>query len=218
MAGKLKPIPHKCTLSHLLIPLIRDSDKYREGKNIRKQKDYRKQISLHQFLSTKLFIFTVTACGLGLLPFAPGTWGTVLGAVIHVAIVHTLPLPYQLAALVSIFLFTCILCYLLTPWSQRYWNSNDPGRFVLDEVAGYLLVPILFHHGLLWQTVLWGFLFFRFFDIIKLPPARQIDNKTTSAWGILLDDLVSSLYAVIALYIVMWISRVLDLEQWLIKS
>jgi phosphatidylglycerophosphatase A len=98
-----------------------------------------------------------------------------------------------------------VLHCVLTPWAQSYWQEQDPKHFVLDEVAGYLLVPILFHQGQLWQIALSGYLCFRILDIIKVPPARQIDRKLHGAAGILLDDLVSAGYAVLILYLLWWL-------------
>ena len=76
---------------------------------------------------------------------------------------------------------------------------------MLDEVAGYLVVPILFRGGELWQVALVGFLLFRIFDIIKIPPARQIDQNMHGSWGIILDDLISGAYAAAALYGLVWL-------------
>ena len=164
----------------------------------------------------KLFVFLGSAFGLGLLPVAPGTWGALLGVAIHVFTVLLLPgLFYQTIVLVAVLLLVSIGNHLLTPWAVQFWNKKDPGNFVLDEVAGYLLIPIIFHHGRLWQVALWGFLIFRIFDIIKLPIARQIDRKGTSAWAILLDDLVSAVYTVLALYLLMWLGESLKIE-WLL--
>lgn len=73
---------------------------------------------------------------------------------------------------------------------------------MLDEVAGYLIVPLLVHTGPLWTTAVLGFLVFRIFDIIKLPGARYIDRNWHGAWGILLDDIVSGLYAAGLVWIV----------------
>ena len=93
----------------------------------------------------------------------------------------------------------------ITPWAVAYWKDEDPGNFVLDEVAGYLVVPILFRGGDLYQVALWGFLLFRVFDIVKIPPARQIDQNLHGPWGIVLDDLVSGAYAALALYALSWL-------------
>jgi phosphatidylglycerophosphatase A len=165
----------------------------------------------------KLFVFLGSAFGLGLLPIAPGSWAALLGVIIHVIAVLLLPTTlYHTVVLIFVLFLVSIGNHLLTPWAVRYWNKKDPGNFVLDEVAGYLLVPILFHHGTLWQVALWGFLIFRIFDIIKLPIARQIDQNVTGSWGILLDDLVSAAYTVCALYCLMWLGESLQIDWFLI--
>lgn len=164
-----------------------------------------------------LYIVIGSALGLGLAPIAPGTFGALLGVIFHALVVFLLPVHYQVIALMGIFVLVCAANNLLTPWAEAYWQAEDPGNFVLDEVAGYLLVPILFHKGEFWQIALWGFLLFRIFDIIKFPPARQVDQQLHGAWGILLDDLVSSVYVVFVLYVMWWLGPKIGLEQWLIS-
>lgn len=165
----------------------------------------------------RLYVLLGSAFGLGLCPFAPGSCGALLGVLIHIVVAVLLPIEMRTVVLVFSFLLICVANHMLTPWATAYWRSKDPSHFVLDEVAGYLLVPILFHHGKLWQIVLWGFLFFRILDIIKVPPARQIDRNMSGAWGILLDDLVSACYAVLSLYILMWIGHQIGLDKALIS-
>jgi len=143
-----------------------------------------------------------SALGLGLSPIAPGTFGALLGVMIHGLTVCYLPLRLQFPALLSAFVLVCAANHLLTPWAEEYWQCHDPGHFVLDEVAGYLLIPILFRYGQWWKVALWGFVLFRIFDIFKLiPPARYIDRNIQGSWGILLDDLVSAAYAAGLLHI-----------------
>lgn len=148
-----------------------------------------------------------SAFGLGLSPFFPGTCGTLAGVLAHVLIAWFLPADMQVPALVAVLVLVCAANHLLTPWAQDHWQSRDPKHFVLDEVAGYLIVPILFHpYGELWKVVLWGFLLFRILDIFKLiPPAKQIDQNMHGPWGILLDDLVSGGYAALIMYVVYWV-------------
>lgn len=173
---------------------------------------------IHQTpLKNYLYLAIGTALGLGLSPIAPGTCGTLLGVLLHVLIVLFLPATFQLTTIVFVFILVCIANNLLTPWAEAYWQSEDPGHFVLDEVAGYLLVPILFRQGQLWQVALWGFLLFRLFDIMKIPPAKQVDQSIHGAWGILLDDLVSAVYAVLVMYLLWWIGPKIGLENWLIS-
>lgn len=162
-------------------------------------------------------IILASAFGLGLSPFAPGTCAALLGVGIHVTIMLGATQTLQQPIIITAFIVVCIGNHLLTPWAQAFWGSKDPRHFVLDEVAGYLLVPILFHHGQLWQVALWGFIGFRVLDVIKPPPARQIDRRGTGAWGILMDDIIAAIYAVGGLHALRWIGPRVGYEQWLIS-
>ncbi len=146
-----------------------------------------------------------SAFGLGLAPIAPGSFGALLGVGFHILVALYLPLGAQIPALVVGLLLVSAANNWLTPWAVDYWKDEDPGHFVLDEVAGYLVVPILFRGGTLFEVALWGFLLFRIFDIVKIPPARQIDRHWHGKWGILLDDIVSGTYAALALYALAWL-------------
>jgi phosphatidylglycerophosphatase A len=170
-----------------------------------------------QSFRTVLKIAIGTGFGLGYFPIAPGSWAALLGVAFHVATALYVPDIWQTPLLIGAFLAVSAANHILTPWAETYWQCKDPGKFVLDEIAGYLIVPILFHHGRLWQVALWGFLFFRVFDVIKIPPARQIDRQMEGSWGILLDDVVSACYAVLAMYGLMWAGVQFGAEAWLIQ-
>ena len=152
-----------------------------------------------------LCLFIGTAFGLGLSPVMPGSFGALLGVVFHVSIVLFLPSDYHLPLLIVVFLSVCTANHILFPWAKEYWHNPDSEHFVLDEAAGYLFVPILFRQGELWPVVIWGFILFRFFDMIKMPIARQIDQKMHNAWGVILDDIVSAIYAVVTMFILSWV-------------
>ena len=145
-----------------------------------------------------------TSFGLGLAPIAPGSFGALVGVAYHVGVVLWLDASWHVPMLVLGLALVAAANHFLTPWAVGYWNNDDPGNFVLDEVAGYLVVPILFRGGELWQVALVGFLLFRIFDIVKIPPAKQIDRDMHGSWGIILDDLVSGAYAALALYGLVW--------------
>ncbi len=150
----------------------------------------------------KFKVFLASAFGLGLSPIAPGTCGALLGVAGHVLIAKLLPVESQVLALSCFFVIVCVAHFSLTPWAVNYWKCKDPQHFVLDEVAGYLMVPIFYRGGSLWYAVVVGFTLFRVFDIVKLPIARQIDRRMHGAWGILLDDLVSAGYAILCLVLI----------------
>ena len=160
--------------------------------------------------SDRCRLIFASAFGLGLMPIAPGSFGALLGVAIHLAVVWLLPANWQWLVLAACFAAVCATHFWLTPWAQKYWNNSDPGQFVLDEVAGYMLVPLLVTTGPLWVIVSAGFLLFRIIDIIKVPPARQIDRNWHGAWGVLLDDIVSGLYAAGLVWIIV---LVMDLKN-----
>ncbi|MBF0232174.1 MAG: phosphatidylglycerophosphatase A [Desulfamplus sp.] len=159
--------------------------------------------SINHSNTTKIIIGS--AFGLGLIPIMPGTFGALLGVIVHLLIIFFLPIKLQYVCLIIFFLMVCIANHVLTPWAVDYWKSKDPKQFVLDEVAGYLVVPMLFQGSNLLTSVLLGFVLFRVYDIIKLPIARQIDRNLHGPFGILLDDIVSGIYASITLYILLWL-------------
>ena len=147
-----------------------------------------------------LYIAIGSSFGLGLSPIGPGTFGALVGVAYHVAVVKLLEPSWHVPALILGLALVSWANHVLTPFAVAHWKSEDPANFVLDEVAGYLVVPILFPGGELWQVVVLGFFLFRALDIIKIPPARQIDRDMHGSWGILLDDLVSGAYAAAILH------------------
>ena len=76
---------------------------------------------------------------------------------------------------------------------------------MLDEVAGYLIIPLLLGPGRTTMIATSGFVLFRVFDIIKLPGARYVDRNWHGAWGVLLDDIIAGLYAVAVLGAPIWL-------------
>jgi phosphatidylglycerophosphatase A len=141
-----------------------------------------------------------SAFGLGLSPIAPGSFGALVGVAYAIGVFLLLPQAARPWAIALALLLVCVANHVLTPWAVAYWKDEDPKHFVLDEVAGYLVVPLLMPRGSLWEVAFWGFLLFRIFDIVKIPPARQIDRDLHGSWGILLDDIVSGGYAALAIY------------------
>ena len=146
-------------------------------------------------------LFVASAGWLGLAPIAPGSFGALLGVAIHLVIWSLFASSLVRTVLVgSALLLVSWAHFAVTGWAIAYWRDKDPKNFVLDEVAGYLVVPLLHPQGSIVFVVVAGFLLFRVLDIIKLPPARQIDRDWVGAWGILLDDIVSGVYAVVVVY------------------
>jgi phosphatidylglycerophosphatase A len=141
-----------------------------------------------------------TAFGLGYLPAAPGTWGTLPAVAIFLAVAALVKQPWQAAVLGGLLLAVSAAAVVLGNWAQGLFDGQDPRRakdprwFVLDEVAGFFLTVLLFPFGRLLERTVLAFLATRIMDIVKIPPARQLESLP-GGWGILLDDLAASLYA-----------------------
>jgi phosphatidylglycerophosphatase A len=145
--------------------------------------------------TVKLFIGS--GLGSGYIPVAPGTMGS---------IVSLLPiyfiLQYNIFYLIPAFV---IVTSLLTLWvskaCEEEWGE-DPGTLVMDEWAGQALAfgGLLFTEDIITNLVYLGigFLFFRFFDILKPLGINKL-QKYHGGWGILLDDLLAGFYALICL-------------------
>lgn len=124
-----------------------------------------------------------SAFGLGLLPKAPGTFGTLAG----VALAWVLPSDL---AVVACAVGLTVAALPLVRVAER--ESEDPGWFVLDEVAGYLVAVAFVPRS--WTVLAAAFVLFRVFDIWKPWPVRAAE-RVRGGWGVMLDDLVAGLYA-----------------------
>ncbi len=140
-----------------------------------------------------------TGLGLGLAPKAPGTFGTLLGIPL-VLLLAGRPWPVYLAVTLGLLL----LGWWAAARAERDLGRHDAPEVVIDEVVGYLVTLFLFPAQPL--HLLLGFVFFRFFDIVKPWPVRWADRKVGGAWGVMLDDLLAGVYAWLALALV---------NQWL---
>ena len=141
-----------------------------------------------------------TFFGLGRAPFAPGTFGT-LGGVAVAAL--ALALPSGPAAHVTLALIAACLFFtgIALGNEAEKRGRKDPGEFVWDEVAGYLVT--LIGHDLHARPVLVlgaAFVAFRAFDILKPWPVSACD-RMGGGLGIMLDDIVAGLYANVSLWV-----------------
>jgi len=126
--------------------------------------------------------------GLGLMPFAPGTWGSLLA----IPLWWFLPTIGTLSLVIGMGIFA-----LAATWvcgiSARRLGVHDHGGIVLDEVFGMLLVLLVTPREPAW--ILASFLLFRLFDIWKPWPIRDLDHSVRGGTGIMLDDVLAAAYA-----------------------
>jgi phosphatidylglycerophosphatase A len=137
--------------------------------------------------------------GAGLVRFAPGTMGTLM-AVPFALLLAQLPLPAYGAALVAAFAAGLWFCGS----ASRALGREDPGGIVWDEMVGFWLTVALLPPA--WGWWLAAFVLFRFFDIVKPWPVRLAERRFAGGLGIMLDDIVAALYAMLVLAALQWVA------------
>lgn len=130
--------------------------------------------------------------GTGTAPFAPGTFGTLLGIPVYL-VMQPLSLPIYLAACAVLFLVGVVLCHI----TARDLNVHDHPGIVFDEIVGYAVTMIGAPQG--WPWIVAGFLLFRLFDIWKPWPVRIADRRIGGGFGIMFDDLLAAVYAALVM-------------------
>ena len=147
--------------------------------------------------SDRVVLFFATWFGTGIIPFAPGTWGSLAA------------LPFAAGAYSLGFFFSCLSLALMVmlsiPVSERaskIMNREDPPSVVIDEVAGIFVA--LFLIPVSWTSIISGFVLFRVLDILKPFPAGLIDKKVKGGTGIVLDDVVAGIYANVCLRLILF--------------
>jgi phosphatidylglycerophosphatase A len=142
----------------------------------------------------RLALFVCRLGVAGLSPRAPGTCGTALAAVI--APWCFLPLSYFWRGVVLLAIF--FLGALAATRAERVLGVKDPGQVVIDELLGLWLVLWPFARPS-WKMMLAAFVLVRLFDIAKFPPVRASENWLPDGYGVMLDDVLAGVQALLAL-------------------
>jgi phosphatidylglycerophosphatase A len=141
---------------------------------------------------------TATAFGVGLLPVAPGTWGSVVG----VAVAEGAFAAGGLWALAAVAAGASAFGAVATEAVLRVRGETDPPAVVVDEVAGQALALLLVHAwgphspgaALRWGLVTAAFAGFRLLDIFKPGPIARAE-RLAGGFGVMADDLLAGLIA-----------------------
>lgn len=151
--------------------------------------------------------FLAFGLGSGLITPAPGTWGTLLGVLLYLpfnAYLQQTLLGYALLAA------TFALGIYLCGKTAQDLGVHDHGGIVWDEFVGVWLALIAMPDAI---TQRWGllisafvaFVLFRLFDILKPPPIRWLDKHAPGGFGIMIDDILAAVFALIALWIAAYV-------------
>ncbi len=156
--------------------------------------------------TTDRLAFAISTCGVGLLPFAPGTFGALIGVAIFYGLFvacKAAPQYFQAAVILA-----SIVVSALGLWAsnrgEKIFGEKDAQRIVVDEVAGQLISFTLIAPLLVAElsnptvVIILGFLLFRAFDIFKPYPIKQL-QVLPAGLGVMFDDIVAGIYAAVVL-------------------
>ncbi len=135
--------------------------------------------------SSVFYKIIATVFFIGYFPIAPGT---VASAFAMIFIGLTKPSD---TLIIYILIISFFLGILASKKVEEKAKKKDPSYIVIDEFAGYCTSVIFLPVN--WYTLIACFVFFRFFDIIKPTPIRQIERKLSGGIGIMMDDIIAGL-------------------------
>ncbi|TMM44915.1 phosphatidylglycerophosphatase A family protein [Colwellia ponticola] len=139
--------------------------------------------------------FLALGFGSGLAPKAPGTFGTLAAVPLFLLMSGLTPLIYALVVIV-----VCVAGVYICGKAASDVGVHDHGAIVWDEFAGFFIT--MFMVPVSWQSVLVGFILFRVFDIAKPWPISIADKKLTGGFGIMFDDVLAGLFALIIMHLI----------------
>ena len=141
--------------------------------------------------------FLAFGFGSGAIPFAPGTFGTLVAIPIYL-LMWKLELWLYITIVILLFTVGVGICHK----TSRDIGVHDHSGIVWDEIVGFLIVMIAVPRYWLWIVV--GFLLFRLFDIWKPWPIKWLDKKVTGGFGVMIDDVLAGVYAWIVLQVIIY--------------
>jgi phosphatidylglycerophosphatase A len=146
-------------------------------------------------------LFLATGFFIGTVPFAPGTFGSVIG----------LPICFLISRLDILPSIICTVLFILFAiWvaaaAEKVLKKKDAGEIVIDEIAGLIVTFIGLPFTL--KIVIAGFIIFRTFDILKPFPIRFLEKKVAGGSGVVLDDVLAGLYGNLILRFAIYITGI----------
>ena len=141
--------------------------------------------------------------GTGCAPKMPGTIGTLVGILFYFPLVSLSSAypswPVYIGVTIALFLLGIWLCDV----TANHLGVHDHGGIVWDEIVGFLITMTMVPFD--WRFILLGFVLFRLFDIWKPWPISWLDNRVSGGLGIMLDDVLAGIYALIMLQLIVYL-------------
>ena len=146
-------------------------------------------------------LLIATGFGVGLIPFAPGTFGSAVGLCLYIFLAH-----FTQETIINGVLVYCMLLAIslfVVHQSIKQLGNKDHQEIVIDEILAMMLVAHFIPPDPKWA--IGGFVLFRFFDIVKPFPIRQIEVSQNNAFGIIIDDQIAAGYSIIVILIMKYL-------------
>ena len=140
--------------------------------------------------------FVACGFGVGLIRFAPGTFGTLLALPLYWYGLRRYAAGDALLILAALFAIGVWACSI----TGRDLGAADHGAMVWDEVVAFLLVLLVAPQEPSWQAA--AFVLFRVFDIVKPSPIREFERRVKGGFGVMADDILAAGYTLLAIAIV----------------
>ena len=141
----------------------------------------------------KPYEFIASLGGIGLIPLAPGTFGSIFAWFVFVIMSHFVDMLIYTIAIVFIAIWVC-------EKASVNLIQKDHKSIVIDELAGMwvALVPVIYFASDQFERIIYACLalvFFRVFDILKPFPISYFDKKYKNGFGIVLDDIIAGIFS-----------------------
>jgi phosphatidylglycerophosphatase A len=146
-------------------------------------------------------LFVATGFFIGTVPFAPGTFGSLIG----LPVCFLLSRLNLLQSVISILVFILFAIGIASA-AEKILKQKDPGQIVIDEIAGLMVTFAGLPFNL--KTALAGFIIFRVFDILKPFPIRILERRVGGGTGVVLDDVLAGVYGNLILRLVIYLSGI----------
>lgn len=143
-------------------------------------------------------VILATGLGVGYSPIAPVTLGTLVAIPIYYFL-SAIPFPLYEITLAGFF----FLAVWISEKSEAVFGKKDDPKIIIDEMMGFFITMLWVPKTTLF--VIFGFILFRFFDILKPPPIRLVE-RVRGGYGVVLDDVLAGVYANIILQMIYWVA------------
>lgn len=151
----------------------------------------------------QIYKFIATGFGTGYSPIIPGTIGSLLGVSVFFLLKY-------LGLSLPIWIIICILLFFVgvitATHAEKLFNKKDSRKIVIDEIVGCIIF-LLFIPNTKWCIIV-GFIIYRILDIIKPFPAES-SQRLPGGWGIMMDDLIVSVYTVIIINLFIFVKNLI---------